>query len=201
MSAGSGCEKCAAPIWRVFPHLALCGTLVAYAVLGALIFQRIEGGNKPSKIQEDYREFLGEIVDIVRNHSQNTSCSQSCMVEQVEKKMKTFNSIWFQNPDNWTFFGSMFFCCTVFTTVEQGTILQMCHKSQPIPDMDAKVDADWSEILPIAHKPDQPSWLNEANRTTSSTESRRNYVVPKPDPLQLLAPPRNSLHRDYEQNR
>lgn len=69
MSAGSGCGKCLAPLWRVFPHLALCGTLVAYAVLGALIFQRIEGGNKPSKIQEDYREFLGEIVDIVRNHS------------------------------------------------------------------------------------------------------------------------------------
>ncbi|XP_024152300.1 potassium channel subfamily K member 18 [Oryzias melastigma] len=120
MSAGS--EKCAAPLWRVFPHLALCGTLVAYAALGALVFQRIEGGNKPSKIQEEYREFLGEVVDIVRNHSENTSCSHGCLVKHVENKMKNFNSIWFQNPDYWTFFGSMFFCCTVFTTVGYGEI-------------------------------------------------------------------------------
>lgn len=37
---------------------------------------------------------------------------------EVEKKMRFgFKSIWLQRPDRWTFFGSMFFCCTVFTTV------------------------------------------------------------------------------------
>lgn len=37
---------------------------------------------------------------------------------EVENKMRDgFKSIWLQRPERWTFFGSMFFCCTVFTTV------------------------------------------------------------------------------------
>lgn len=39
-------------------------------------------------------------------------------MREVEMAMRTgFRSIWLQRPDRWTFFGSMFFCCTVFTTV------------------------------------------------------------------------------------
>lgn len=48
----------------------------------------------------------------------NASCTHQCIVKQVEIKMRRgFKSIWFQRPDRWDFFGSLFFCCTVFTTV------------------------------------------------------------------------------------
>lgn len=59
-------RKCAARFWRLFPHLLLCLSLVAYAALGALLFQRIEGGSDSSTEQE-YDEFLGQIVSTVQN--------------------------------------------------------------------------------------------------------------------------------------
>lgn len=46
-------------------------------------------------------------------------------MREVETKMQTdFKSIWLQRPDRWTFFGSMFFCCTVFTTVGKSPPLE-----------------------------------------------------------------------------
>lgn len=59
-------RKCAARFWRLFPHLLLCLSLVAYAALGALMFQHIEGGSTSSTSQ-DYLEFLGQIVGTVQN--------------------------------------------------------------------------------------------------------------------------------------
>lgn len=56
--------KCAARFWKLFPHLSLCLSLVAYAALGALMFQHIEGQSKPDK--RDYHEFVGEIVSTVQ---------------------------------------------------------------------------------------------------------------------------------------
>lgn len=59
-------RKCAARLWRLFPHVLLCLTLVAYAALGALLFQYIEG-KSASTTQKDYRLFLGQIVGAVKN--------------------------------------------------------------------------------------------------------------------------------------
>ncbi|KAM6916444.1 potassium channel subfamily K member 18 [Xenentodon cancila] len=111
------CKKCAAPFWRFVPHLTLCGTLVAYAALGALVFQYLEGGSD-SGTRDEYHQFLEDIVHIIQNNTNN----MSNIVSSVENKMNDFKSIWFQSRERWTFFGSMFFCCTVFTTVGYGEI-------------------------------------------------------------------------------
>ncbi|XP_035519759.1 potassium channel subfamily K member 18-like [Morone saxatilis] len=117
ISAKGESRKCAARFWRLFPHLLLCLSLVAYAALGALLFQHIEG-ESASTTQQDYREFLGQIVRNVQNLTANASITHQDIVNKVEFEMqKGFKSIWFQRPERWTFFGSMFFCCTVFTTV------------------------------------------------------------------------------------
>uniref|UniRef100_A0A665TSW0 Potassium channel domain-containing protein n=1 Tax=Echeneis naucrates TaxID=173247 RepID=A0A665TSW0_ECHNA len=112
ISAKAECRKCTARFWRLFPHLLLCLSLVAYAALGALMFKYVEGGSE-STTQPDYYRFLDQIVITVQNLS----------VEQVETEMRyNFKSVWLQRPERWTFFGSMFFCCTVFTTIGYGEI-------------------------------------------------------------------------------
>lgn len=62
-------SKCAARLWRLFPHLFLCLSLVAYAALGALVFEQVEGKNKSNELEVDFHTFLGEIVNSIQNRS------------------------------------------------------------------------------------------------------------------------------------
>lgn len=70
ISAKAESRKCARRFWRLFPHLFLCLSLVAYAALGALMFDYIEGGGE-STIQPDYSDFLSQIVRTVQNLTGN----------------------------------------------------------------------------------------------------------------------------------
>ncbi|XP_030581112.1 potassium channel subfamily K member 18 [Archocentrus centrarchus] len=114
-------EKCAARFWRFVPHLLLCSSLVAYAALGALIFHHIEG-QQPSAVQQEYDNFLRQMVGTVESLRDNGTSTEG-LVEEVRTMIQIdFKSIYFQRHDRWDFFGSMFFCCTVFTTVGYGEI-------------------------------------------------------------------------------
>ncbi|XP_017277146.1 potassium channel subfamily K member 18 [Kryptolebias marmoratus] len=116
-------KTCAAGFWKLFPHLTLCGTLVIYAMLGAVVFQLIEGRStwRTRQIEEEYRSFLTELVEQVKNDTGNGSNTTE-VVKNVTRKMKGFKSIWSQSPDRWSFSESLLFSCTVFTTVGYGEI-------------------------------------------------------------------------------
>lgn len=68
LSTKAQSRRCAARLGRLVPHVLLSLSLVAYAALGALLFQHIEGGSaSTSTTQQDYHEFLERIVDTVQN--------------------------------------------------------------------------------------------------------------------------------------
>lgn len=57
--------------------------------------------------------------------SDDDSYTHEDVVRTVQTKMdREFKSIWLQRPARWSFFGSMFFCCTVFTTVGESEVTQ-----------------------------------------------------------------------------
>lgn len=61
-------SKSVSLLWRLFPHVFLILTLVAYAALGAVLFKHIEGGDGEPKTIEEYHTFLDDIVDLIRKN-------------------------------------------------------------------------------------------------------------------------------------
>lgn len=105
-------------MWALFPHVVLILSLIGYAVLGALLFQVLEGRSRNDT--DEYRSFVLEVVETVRKHSGE---SEEVLVGALEQKIRTdYQAVWAQSYEKWTFYGSLFFCCTVFTTVGYGEI-------------------------------------------------------------------------------
>ncbi|NXW44189.1 KCNKI protein, partial [Nyctiprogne leucopyga] len=115
-----GKGTCKKIFWAVFPHACFILSLVIYAFLGALMFSHIEG-NRKVNLSEEYRNFLQSLWYISRNLSDNMTENEELFKEKIHALLSTVERDWFVNPkDIWTFFGSLFFCCTVFTTVGYG---------------------------------------------------------------------------------
>ncbi|XP_066856864.1 potassium channel subfamily K member 18 [Anser cygnoides] len=115
-----GKRACKKIFWAVFPHACFILSLVIYAFLGALMFSHIEG-NRKVNLSEEYRNFLQNLWYISRNLSDNMTENEESFKEEIHRLLSTAKRDWFVNPkDIWSFFGSLFFCCTVFTTVGYG---------------------------------------------------------------------------------
>ncbi|XP_052533693.1 potassium channel subfamily K member 18 [Tympanuchus pallidicinctus] len=115
-----GKRACKKIFWAVFPHACFILSLVIYAFLGALMFSHIEG-NRKVNLSEEYRHFLQNLWYISRNLSDNMTENEEIFKEKIHELLHMAERDWFVNPkDIWTFFGSLFFCCTVFTTVGYG---------------------------------------------------------------------------------
>ncbi|NXS01654.1 KCNKI protein, partial [Oxylabes madagascariensis] len=106
--------------WAVFPHACFILSLVIYAFLGALMFSHIEGTREVT-VSEEYRTFLQNLTDLTRKLSDNVTENDKVFKDDIRELFNTADPVWFINPEErWSFFGSLFFCCTVFTTVGYG---------------------------------------------------------------------------------
>ncbi|XP_040462756.1 potassium channel subfamily K member 18 [Falco naumanni] len=115
-----GKRACKKIFWAVFPHACFILSLVIYAFLGAFMFSHIEGNRKVNS-SEEYRKFLQNLWYISRNLSDNMTENEEMFKQKIHKLLSEAERDWFVNPkEKWTFFGSLFFCCTVFTTVGYG---------------------------------------------------------------------------------
>ncbi|NWV31371.1 KCNKI protein, partial [Grantiella picta] len=115
-----GKRTCKKVFWAVFPHACFILSLVIYAFLGALMFSHIEGTRNDTS-SEEYIEFLQHLTDLTRNFSDNVTENEKMFKDDIRKLFNRADPVWFIIPEEkWSFFGSLFFCCTVFTTVGYG---------------------------------------------------------------------------------
>ncbi|NXD99831.1 KCNKI protein, partial [Chaetorhynchus papuensis] len=115
-----GKTACKKIFWAVFPHACFILSLVIYAFLGALMFSHIEGSRKVT-FRGEYKTFLQNLTYLARKLSDNVTENEKMFKNDIHELFNTADPDWFINPEErWSFFGSLFFCCTVFTTVGYG---------------------------------------------------------------------------------
>nr|XP_060623009.1 potassium channel subfamily K member 18 [Anolis sagrei ordinatus] len=115
-------RTCSQVFWTVFPHACFLCALVIYALLGALMFSHVEG-NRESNESEAYRRFMLSLWNLSKDLSENET-SNEIFKNRMHELLNDIDFIWFSNPKKkWSFLGSLFFCCTVFTTVGKYDIL------------------------------------------------------------------------------
>ncbi|NP_001177236.2 potassium channel subfamily K member 18 [Danio rerio] len=118
--------RCSTLFWRLFPHVFLILSLVLYAVLGALVFRAIEYTN-PRNESEEILSIVQKVMEIVQNH---TDASEQKHLINKAKYILDDYCYEKERDHGWTFFASLFFCCTVFTTVGYGRIYPLTSKGK-----------------------------------------------------------------------
>ncbi|KAJ7325242.1 hypothetical protein JRQ81_018262 [Phrynocephalus forsythii] len=111
--------KCKQMFWAIVPHACFLFSLVIYALLGALMFSHVEG-NRESNESEAYKNFMWSLWNLSKDLSENET-SNEIFKNRTHELLSEIDLVWFTNPKKkWSFLGSLFFCCTVFTTVGYG---------------------------------------------------------------------------------
>ncbi|XP_067310695.1 potassium channel subfamily K member 18 [Pseudorasbora parva] len=116
--------RCARLFWRLFPHVLLILSLMLYALLGALIFQRIENRNRYNE-SEQMDALVRKVVETVQNHSDTSTQKQ--LHHEIEHILNEFHD---GKKQEWNFYSSLFFCCTVFTTLGYGRMYPLTHEGK-----------------------------------------------------------------------
>ncbi|XP_039207257.1 potassium channel subfamily K member 18 [Crotalus tigris] len=114
-------RTCCQVFWAIFPHACFICSLVVYALLGALMFSQVEGCRE-SHEGEAYRSFMLKLWNLSKDLSDNET-NNEVFTNRTRDLINKIDFSWFTDPSQkWSFLGSLFFCCTVFTTVGYGHI-------------------------------------------------------------------------------
>ncbi|XP_068953501.1 potassium channel subfamily K member 18 [Petaurus breviceps papuanus] len=107
---------------HIFPQLFFTFLLVIYALLGAALFYHIEGSNS-QKIVE-FEAFLNKLWTYIESYKTGTEEDRKHHFITVTRRMiqDELKKEWLISSSEWSFLESLFFCCTVFTTVGYGDI-------------------------------------------------------------------------------
>ncbi|KAI4899857.1 hypothetical protein NFI96_010931, partial [Prochilodus magdalenae] len=104
-------RRSTACVLALLPHAALILSLIVYALLGAALFSAIEGRSDGDGRRE---EFMRNAVVKLRNVS---ALPENATLDVLNQILMNYSAELSQSPDRWHFYGSLFFCCTVFSTV------------------------------------------------------------------------------------
>ncbi|XP_022235679.1 TWiK family of potassium channels protein 18-like [Limulus polyphemus] len=114
-----------------FTHILLFIVLMIYASVGAVIFRLIEGPHESPEII-DLPDVRSVMADILWNISRIDNISENEWQISAHLELKKYEGQVFQaisssattidEARQWTFFGSLFFCGTVYTTIGYGNI-------------------------------------------------------------------------------
>ncbi|XP_016067595.1 PREDICTED: potassium channel subfamily K member 18 [Miniopterus natalensis] len=104
---------CQDALEKLFPRLCFLCSLVTYALVGALLFSAIEGGRDLGAGDPEFEDFLKELCGLLK-------CNRTAMEDRkpdLRELLSRVKSQWFSTSADWSFLSSLFFCCTVISTV------------------------------------------------------------------------------------
>ncbi|XP_076363930.1 TWiK family of potassium channels protein 18-like isoform X1 [Tachypleus tridentatus] len=114
-----------------FTHILLFIVLMTYASVGAVIFRLLEGPHESPEII-DLPDVRNVMADILWNISRIYNISEEEWQSSAHLELKNYEGQVFKaisssastidEARQWTFFGSLFFCGTVYTTIGYGNI-------------------------------------------------------------------------------
>ncbi|KAK1333438.1 hypothetical protein QTO34_005822 [Cnephaeus nilssonii] len=98
---------------KLLPRLCFLCSLVTYALLGALLFSAIEGGRDLGAGDPEFEDFLEKLCDLLE-------CNRTGMEDRklgLRQLLSKVKPQWSSRSTDWSFLSSLFFCCSVITTV------------------------------------------------------------------------------------
>uniref|UniRef100_A0A8C9DPK4 Potassium two pore domain channel subfamily K member 18 n=1 Tax=Prolemur simus TaxID=1328070 RepID=A0A8C9DPK4_PROSS len=118
-ASGQVKRRCPEALGKLFPGFCFLCSLVTYALVGAVLFSAIEGGQVLGAAEDrEFEVFLEELCSILE-------CNRTAVEvrkQDLQEHLRKMKPQWFNRSADWSFLSSLFFCCTVFSTVGYGHI-------------------------------------------------------------------------------